>query len=245
MLDKILKHKQIEVAQLKKTTSTDTFLQQIDATQTRDFANAISQAGKINVIAEIKKASPSKGVLIEHFNPAQIAGDYTSIGAAALSVLTDEKFFQGSNDNISLVKQVSELPILRKDFIIDDLQLYESRAIGADAVLLIASILTAEEISSFLKTIHKLDMEALVEIHNEDDLNKVMNIAGIRIIGINNRNLTDFKVDLNTTKMLLPKIPKDKIIVSESGMFKKDDIPQGVNAVLIGEGLLKNSSLIQ
>lgn len=244
MLKKILEQKKKEVAELKKMATIDTFLERIDATKTRDFLAAIAQPGKVNVIAEIKKASPSRGVIVQDFNPVKIAADYSSIGAAALSVLTDEQFFQGHRDYISQIKQVVALPILRKDFIIDELQIYESRAIGADAVLLIASILSKEQLASCLKTTHKLDMQALVEVHNEKELNNVL-ATDAKIIGINNRNLTDFSVDLNITKNLAPKIPKDKVIVSESGIFKKEDIPQNVNAVLIGEGLVKNSALLQ
>ncbi|MBU0581310.1 MAG: indole-3-glycerol phosphate synthase TrpC, partial [Candidatus Margulisbacteria bacterium] len=188
------------------------------------------------------KASPSKGIIVKDFNPVTIAAEYTSLGAAALSVLTDEKFFLGHKDYISLIKQISPLPILRKDFILDKLQIYESRALGADAVLLIAAILSQEQIMNFLTICHQLNMQALVEVHNESDLQKALNTSA-NIIGINNRNLEDFSVDLNTTIKLLPLVPQDKIIVSESGIFNKADIPLGINAVLIGEGLTKNIKL--
>jgi indole-3-glycerol phosphate synthase len=244
MLKQIISQKEKEVAALKKRETIDSLLKKIDDTDTRDFAEAISRPGKVNIIAEIKKASPSRGVIVPDFDPVRIASEYTSLGAAALSVLTDKEFFQGHQDYISLIKQISPLPILRKDFIIDELQVYESRAIGADAILLIAAILSSSQLKTFLKTAHGLEMSALVEVHNEKELEKVLD-AEAALIGINNRDLKDFSVDLGTTTRLLPKIPSGKIIVSESGILKKEDIPAGVQAVLIGEGLTKNSSLLQ
>jgi indole-3-glycerol phosphate synthase len=244
MLKQILAKKVKEVAELKKRETFDSLLKIIDDTNTRNFAEAISRPGKVNIIAEIKKASPSRGVLVPDLDPVRIAAEYSSLGAAALSVLTDEAFFQGHKDYIPLIKRVAPLPILRKDFIIDELQIYESRAIGADAILLIVAILSSAQLQAFLETTHKLNMSALVEVHNETELQKVL-ATDAAMIGINNRDLEDFSVDLGTTARLLPKIPAGKIIVSESGIQKKKDIPPGVNAVLIGEGLIKDRSLFQ
>ncbi len=244
MLNTIIERKKIEVAELKARETIESLIVKIDGTTTRDFKTAISRPGKVNVIAEVKKASPSRGIIVNDFDPVRIALDYTSLGAAALSVLTDEQFFQGHKDYLTRIKQISPLPLLRKDFIIDELQIYEARAIGADAVLLIAAILTPEQLRTFQKTAHDLTMSALVEVHNEQELEQAL-AAGASIIGINNRDLKDFTMDLTTTPRLMKMIPEGKVIVSESGIKTRGDITQGVNAVLIGEGLVNNIDLLQ
>jgi indole-3-glycerol phosphate synthase len=244
MLDKIIEQKKNEVKALKEKETIAGFANIITSLPaTRDFIKAISSLEKINVIAEVKKASPSKGVIVENFNPVKIAAAYTEKGAAALSVLTDEQFFQGRKEYINEIKKVSKLPILRKDFIIDELQIFESRAIGADAILLIAAVLTKDQLDTFMEIAASLGLACLVEVHNKEELAKVLQTKA-NIIGINNRNLKDFSVDLNTTLSLLKNIPEGKIIVGESGYFTKEDIPAGVNAVLIGEGLTKNPDII-
>lgn len=211
-----------------------------------DFKKAISTEG-INLIAEIKKKSPSKGTLSKDFRPIEIAADYAIAGAKALSVLTDEKFFGGSLDLILKIKKEVNLPILEKDFIIDEYQVYEARAAGADAILLIADILSVEQLGRFKDTARSLDMNALCEVHTQEDLDKVLK-AGADIIGINNRNLHDFKVDLQTTPRLIHNIPSGKTIVSESGIKSYEDVMYlkslGVNAVLIGEAFMSATDIV-
>ena len=205
------------------------------------FAREVSKEHHINLIAEIKKASPSKGVLCKAFNPARIAAEYKMNRASALSVLTEEKFFLGSLDHIRQVKGVTDLPVLRKDFIIDQYQIYESALCGADAVLLIADILSKEELKDFCALSKKLGIDALLEVHNEEDLKKALKV-GAKIIGINNRDLHTFHVDIGVTTRLIKAIPDGKIVISESGIKSHEDVmflkSLGVNAVLIGEAFM-------
>lgn len=211
-----------------------------------NFKKAISGEG-INLIAEIKKKSPSKGVLIEDFHPTRIALNYAFAGAKALSVLTDEKFFGGSLSFINEIKKDVNLPVLQKDFIIDEYQIYEARLYGADAILLIADILSQDQMMRFKDTTKELGMDSVCEVHTEEDLNKVLNI-GAEIIGINNRNLHNFEVDLETTPRLIRHIPEGKIIISESGIKTHQDVMYlkslGVNAVLIGEAFMVARDII-
>lgn len=208
----------------------------------RSFAKSINKPGKISLIAEIKQASPSKGMIREDFNPAEIALVYQDSGADALSVLTEEKYFRGSADILSQIKEKTRLPVLRKDFIIDTYQIYESNLIGADAILLIAEILSGKQLNEFLSLADSLKLDCLVEVSNKGDLEKVLK-TDANIIGINNRNLHTFDVDLKTAEKLVPLIPKDKIIVAESGLSNSGQIVAlknlGVNAVLIGETFLR------
>jgi indole-3-glycerol phosphate synthase len=212
----------------------------------RDFKEAISLPGKINLICEIKRASPSSGLICREFNPKKIARSYEKSGAAAISVLTEDKYFQGDILHLFSVKQSVNIPVLRKDFIIDEYQLYESRAFGADAVLLIASLLDVEEIVKFIKISKNMGMETLVEVHYEEDLEKVLSTPA-EVIGINNRNLRDFSVDLNVTKNLMKKIPQEKIVVSESGIKRREDVlllkNTGINGILIGQVLLESEDI--
>ncbi|HHT9130844.1 MAG TPA: indole-3-glycerol phosphate synthase TrpC, partial [Candidatus Brocadiaceae bacterium] len=198
------------------------------------------------IIAEIKKASPSLGVIRTDFNHVEIARLYESSGAAAISVLTDEKFFQGKLSYLTDVKKSVSLPILRKDFIIDPYQIYEARSAGADAILLIAALLSKEEIQRFLELARELGMDCLVEVHSELELEKVLQTSA-NIIGINNRDLATFKIDLETTLLLKPMIPSGKIVVSESGIKSREDIvkliKKGVDAVLVGETLMKSTNI--
>jgi len=209
----------------------------------RDFKK-IFKKGKIALIAECKKASPSAGVIQEEYYPDQIAKQYEKGGAAAVSVLTDKKYFHGDNEHLKAVKAAVKLPILRKDFIIDEAQIYESRSIGADAILLIARVLSGEQLAEFIKLTEKLGMQALVEVHDDEDVEKALS-AKAKIIGINNRDLATFKTDINATLDLMKKSPqlKKQIIVSESGIKTNDDIVKlqqaGVSGVLIGETLMK------
>lgn len=208
-----------------------------------DFASALQGEG-IRLIAEVKKASPSRGVIRPDFNPVEIAQTYASNGASAISVLTEARYFQGSLDHLRDIRNAlssKKLPLLRKDFLCDPYQIYQSRAYGADCVLLIVAILTWEQLQELAGISHELNMSCLVEVHNEVEV-KVALGSGARIIGINNRDLTTFTVDLATTEHLRPLIPPGRIVVSESGIKERSDIGRlrqlGVDAVLIGDSLM-------
>ena len=216
---------------------------------TKDFVGAL-RSGKTNpaVIAEVKKASPSKGVIRENFDAVDIAKSYEQGGASCLSVLTDEKFFQGSFDNLKRVRAAVDLPLLCKDFMIYAYQICWARVNGADAILLIAAILTDEDMQLFLKTAKKLGMAALIEVHDLEELDRVLALDGVEMIGINNRDLRDFSVNLNTTRYLIQArhealIAKNIILVGESGIHTPEDLQTirsaGVQAVLIGESLMR------
>jgi len=206
----------------------------------RDFAGALRGDG-IRLIAEIKRASPSKGLLCPNLAASSLAHVYSKGGAAAISVLTESEYFRGSFADLEAVRREVDLPLLCKDFIIDSYQIYMARAHGADAVLLISAILTQSELASLLKTAHSLGMAALVEVHNRDELMKALRVAP-GIIGINNRNLEDFSVNLETTFKLRPQIPADILVVSESGIHTRDNVLRlqqaSVNAILVGEALV-------
>ncbi len=212
----------------------------------REFQNALAVPGKLSLIAEVKKASPSRGILVKDFNPIKISQVYQNSGASALSILTEEKYFLGRLSFLAEVRQFVNLPILRKDFIIDEYQIYESYLAGADAVLLIARITPQLKLIRFLNLAKKLGLAAIVEVHDEVDLLKAID-SPAQVIGINNRNLRDFSVDLKVTKKLLPLIPADMIKISESGIKTKDDVrclkDLGINAVLIGEAFLESNDI--
>ncbi|MFH1369634.1 MAG: indole-3-glycerol phosphate synthase TrpC [Elusimicrobiota bacterium] len=209
----------------------------------RDFRKAVGGAGKIKIIAEIKKASPSAGVILADFDPAVIAREYEKGGASAISVLTEEKYFQGKPSYIAVVRKNCGLPVLRKDFIVDRYQVAESAYLGADALLLIAAALEKQELKNMVSEARSIGIECLVEIHDENDLEKAVD-ADAGIIGINNRNLDDFSVDLKTSERIIPKIPAGKLIIIESGIKTKDDIKRyslsGVRAFLIGESVMRS-----
>ncbi len=210
---------------------------------TLEFASALRGEG-VRLIAEVKKASPSRGVIRPDFKPVEIAQVYAANGASAISVLTESKHFQGSLDHLKDIRNAlgsRRPPLLRKDFIYDPYQVYESRAYGADALLLIVAILTPGKLAKLIKLSHKSGMKCLVEVHNEAELGIALN-SGAGIIGINNRNLKTFEVDITTTERLRRLIPSDRTVVSESGIKSRRDIEKllkwGVNAVLIGEALM-------
>jgi len=212
---------------------------------TRDFLGAMREciaAGRAAVIAEIKKASPSKGVLRADFEPADIAQTYAEHGAACLSVLTDQQFFQGRIDYLKQARASCPLPVLRKDFIVDAYQVYESRAIGADAILLIAACLDDAEMRDFEAIARSLDMAVLVEVHDAAELSRALKLK-TPLIGVNNRNLKTFEVSLDTTLTLRRDIPPDRLLVSESGIQRRDDVLRlaaaGVNAFLVGESFMR------
>ncbi|NLG11100.1 MAG: indole-3-glycerol phosphate synthase TrpC [Coriobacteriaceae bacterium] len=205
------------------------------------FEDSLAQPG-ISFICEIKRASPSKGLIAHDFPYQQIACEYQSAGADAISVLTEPDFFQGSNDYLYEISQLTQLPILRKDFVIDEYQLFESRVLGASAVLLICSLLTSTQLTLFLMLAEELELAALVEVHSAEEIQKAL-AAGARIIGVNNRDLTTFQVDLETSARLRPYIPTQVLFVSESGISTPADIQRlaalDVNAVLVGESLMR------
>ena len=250
ILEEIVWHKEVEVAKMRDRLPLLHLRQQVASVEpAKDFLGALRN-GKTSpaLIAEVKKASPSKGVIRADFNPVAIAKAYEVGGASCLSVLTDSKFFQGSFENLSLVRQAVELPLLCKEFIIYPYQIYFARAKGADAVLLIAAILSDQDLTYFVKIAKSLGMTPLVEVHTLEELDRVLAIDGIELVGINNRNLEDFSVSLQTTQDILTArkdvLSERKItIVSESGLHTNADLQfvrdAGATAVLIGESLVK------
>lgn len=239
ILDTIVEQKKVEVARLRQQGIVPPD-HEVDAP--RGFQAALTDFDGVALIAEAKKASPSKGVICADFQPADIARRYEAGGAQCMSVLTDEKFFQGHLDYLSLVRQTVKLPVLRKDFMIDTLQIEEARAHGADAILLIAAILSTEQMAEFLAASRELGMDTLVEVHDEAELEQALAIDS-PLVGINNRNLKTFEVSLETTFRLQQMIPSHVPVVSESGISTLDDIrrmeQQAISAVLVGESLMR------
>ncbi|NMG19991.1 indole-3-glycerol phosphate synthase TrpC [Brasilonema bromeliae] len=256
ILEEIVWYKKQEVAQMRQDLPLATLQQQLNAAPSvRNFLTALKQnPHQPSLIAEVKKASPSRGVLRADFNPVAIAQAYEQGGAACLSVLTDEKFFQGSFDNLRAIREQVALPLLCKEFIIDIYQIYYARVAGADAVLLIAAILSNEQLQDFLRVIHDLGMKALVEVHTLAELDRVLKLDDLRLVGINNRNLEDFTVDIGLTQQLVEE-RRSKLqsfgitIVSESGLYTPADLSlvaqAGARAVLVGESLVKQADLEQ
>jgi len=252
ILDTIVEKKKIEVAELR---TKGIFLPEQFRGKTvpppRSFQKALMAYEGVSIIAEVKKASPSKGVICEDFHPATIAESYQKNGAQAISVLTDVDFFQGALQYMMEVREAVNLPVLRKDFIIDELQIKEASLHGADAVLLIAAILDLSQLAEYQLCANEYGMDVLVEVHDEYETELAIE-SGAQLVGINNRNLKDFSMDLNTTFRLKKLIPPDILIVSESGLKSSDDIErlrqEGVTAALIGESLMRagtDSSLLQ
>ncbi|WP_353930297.1 indole-3-glycerol phosphate synthase TrpC [Okeanomitos corallinicola TIOX110] len=250
ILEEIVWHKEIEVEQMREKQPLQELQKKaLSAPPTRDFIAALKQGKtKPALIAEVKKASPSKGILREDFNPVEIAKAYQEGGASCLSVLTDKKFFQGGFENLSLVRTAVDLPLLCKEFIIYPYQMYLARVSGADAVLLIAAILSDQDLQYFVKIANSLKMAALIEVHSLEELDRVLALDGVALIGINNRNLEDFTVDLQTTCQLLKERgnqlkEKGILVVSESGIHQPADLitveTAGASAVLVGESLVK------
>ena len=241
MLDRIVAQKREEVAQRRKAV-TIACLQERLARQkpALDFALALKN-DHIRLIAEVKQASPSRGMLRPNFNPTELAQTYAEGGAAAISVLTETNYFMGSIEHLAAISKVVQLPLLRKDFVFAPYQVYESRAYGADALLLIAAILGQRQLKELVSLSHSLGLSCLVEVHNKSELERAI-ISEAEIIGINNRDLSTFTVDINTTRRLRPLIPKEKIVVSESGIKSRSDMEKlrrwRVNAVLVGEALV-------
>jgi indole-3-glycerol phosphate synthase len=241
ILDEIIETKRREVAGGKAARPLAELERMITGMpSTRNFAKAIG-TGECAIIAEVKRRSPSRGLLRADFDPVRIAQEYEHHGAAALSVLTDGTFFGGSDADLTAVKDAVTLPVLRKEFIIDPYQIYEARALGADALLLIAAVLTEAQLREYRDLAVSLDLAALVEVHNREELEKTLT-SGAEIVGINNRDLKTFRTDLQTTLALAPSIPADRIAVSESGIRNRQDIETltkaGIRAFLIGETLI-------
>jgi indole-3-glycerol phosphate synthase len=246
ILRKIIARKWEEIAERKQHTSIadlQALIQQQD--QPRGFVQSIANkivAGQSGVIAEIKKASPSKGVIREHFVPAELARSYELGGAACLSVLTDVDFFQGSDSYLQQARAATNLPVIRKDFLVDEYHIYEARALGADCVLLIVAALEAAKLKELNLLAHELGMDVLVEVHDERELDLALQLPN-KLVGINNRNLHTFEVSLDTTYKLLETIGNERIVVTESGILSPADVQamraKNVNAFLVGEAFMR------
>jgi len=246
ILARIVAVKREELAAARATRSLASWRDEAEARRdVRDFEAGLRakvDAGRAAVIAEVKKASPSKGVLREHFVPAEIAASYASHGAACLSVLTDERFFQGSAAYLQQARTACTLPVLRKDFMIDEYQVVEARALGADCILLIAACLSDAQMADLEAAAHALGMAVLVEVHDGDELGRALKLK-TPLVGINNRNLRSFEVTLDTTLGLLPQVPADRLLVTESGILGRADVQRmrgaGVHAFLVGEAFMR------
>lgn len=247
ILDDILAHKRQEVAAQKQRVDMDTLVANISASNDtpRGFMKALQARvaiGGTAVIAEVKKASPSMGVIRASFDPVAIAESYAAAGATCLSVLTDEKYFQGSGHYLRLVRAAVGLPLLRKDFIVDEYQIVEARALGADAILLIVAALSDAELAAFTRLAHDLGLDVLVEVHDEAECARALQLP-LRVIGVNNRNLHDFSVSLDTSRRIKTMLPADYLLVSESGIHTRADIEalqaDGIHAFLVGGALMQ------
>jgi len=248
ILDTIAEKKRVEIAMARKAVPVGTLLEQAENMPgAADFHAALKKpvASGYRIIAEVKKASPSKGVLRKDFDPVAIARGYERGGAAAVSVLTDEAFFMGSPEYLRMIKQSISLPVFRKDFILDEYQIHETRAWGGDAMLLIAALLDGRTLEGFLGIVSRAGMQALVEVHTGEELDMATG-SGATIIGINNRDLNTFETDIGTTFSLLERVPSGVTVVSESGITTQDDMyalsRAGVDAFLIGEALMRAGS---
>ncbi len=246
ILKKILQRKVEEIAEHSQKENLQALSQRAEtASKPRGFINAIESKindGKAAVIAEIKKASPSKGVLREEFIPAEIAKSYADNGAACLSVLTDVDYFQGSEEYLKQAREACSIPVIRKDFIIDPYQVYEARAMGADCILLIVAALGDSVMNELLALANHLDMDVLMEVHDREEMERAI-MSGAELIGVNNRNLRTFDVSLQTTLDMLDMVPDDRILVTESGIHTADDVKlmrdNNVNAFLVGEAFMR------
>ena len=247
MLDEIIAQKKEAVEQRKKILPLAHLKKRI-AQQKPPLDFTLALKGKpIRLIAEVKQASPSRGILCTNFNPTELATTYAQGEANAISVLTEVNYFKGSIDYLAAIREVVKLPLLRKDFIFDPYQVYESRAYGADALLLIVAALSQEQLEGLLSLSHSLGLKCLVEVHNEGEVERAL-LSEAEIIGINNRDLNTFTVDINTTRQLRPLIPRQKIVVAESGVRSRKDIEKlmdwRINAVLIGEALVTANNIL-
>jgi indole-3-glycerol phosphate synthase len=247
ILDEIVAYKKEELSETKRRASlADIKARAADADPVRGFGQALAAGSGIRLIAEVKKASPSKGIIRQDFDPVAIARVYGSAGASCLSVLTERKYFQGDLAYLGTIRKAVQLPLLRKDFIVDAYQVFEARAAGADAILLIAACLELRQMEDLLGIAGELGLDALVESHTGAELDRTLR-AGATIVGINNRDLASFAVSLDTTFGLLKGIPDDRTVVSESGIRTRDDVVRletaGVDAVLVGESLMRERDI--
>lgn len=251
-LDRIVDTKRTEVARLHETLRIPEAERRIaDMPPTKGFERALAKGRKrsMGLIAEVKKASPSKGLIRPDFDPVQIAIAYEAADADCLSVLTDVQYFQGSGEYLTAVREAVKLPLLRKDFIIDAYQIYEARLLGADAILLIASILTTQQMSEFMSLAAALDLDCLIEVHDRDELNLVLELEGASLIGINNRNLRTFETSLQTTAELAAFVPDGVTLISESGITSAADLSYlhyaGAQGVLVGEHFMRQADIFR
>lgn len=248
ILDEIVEKRKIQLEREKAAADFETVKRAAEKLDRKciSFKNALAKPGRLSVISEVKKASPSKGLIQPDFDPVKIAMEYESCGADAVSCLTEEHYFQGSSEYFKAIRQAICLPMIRKDFIIDEYQIYEARLMGADAILLIAAVLDDEKLKHFGDIAHSLGLDILAETHDESELERVLALD-FDIIGINNRNLKTFEVTLETTARLAGMIPEGKVIISESGIRDNADMKTvrdyGADAVLIGETLMRSGNI--
>lgn len=248
ILDEIVEKRKIQLEREKAAADFETVKKAAEKLDRKciSFKNALAKPDRLSVISEVKKASPSKGLIQPNFDPVKIAKEYESCGADAVSCLTEEHYFQGSSEYFKLIRQAIDLPMIRKDFIIDEYQIYEARLMGADAILLIAAVLDDEKLKRFGGIARSLGLDILAETHDENELERVLALD-FDIIGINNRNLKTFEVTLETTARLAGMIPEGKVIVSESGIKDNADMKTvrsyGADAVLIGETLMRSGNI--
>jgi indole-3-glycerol phosphate synthase len=250
-LDKIVATKRVEVEELAGRFDLAQVEKQIESLPAcKGFEHALTAAGRnrsMGLIAEVKKASPSKGLIRSDFEPTSLAAAYAAAGADCISVLTDRDYFQGSNEFLSAVRQTVNVPLLRKDFTIDPRQIYEARLIGADAILLIAAILTPAQLGEYHDLAKAIGMDVLVEVHNQEELEGVLELGKATLIGVNNRDLKSFVTELKTTEALIGMMPKDVTVISESGIAGKTDMEYlqsiGAHGVLIGEYFMRHENV--
>lgn len=247
ILDEIVAGKRREVASLREDGYFDSMRRRLPPSGSgRDFAGALKARSEVALIAEIKKASPSRGVIRADLDPAETAVTYAGNGAATISVLTEKRYFHGDPAYLAAVRRAVDVPLLRKDFIVDPDQVIEAAALGADAVLLIVAILPQADLKALLALAADLGLQCLVEVHNEEELARALS-AGAGIIGINNRDLKTFRTDLDVTRRLAPLVPGDCTVVAESGIFTAEDVAKvgmwGADAVLVGEALVREADI--
>lgn len=247
ILDTIVAHKREELKRDREQTPLQTLENQIpDLPPTRDFKAALAALGAVNLIAEVKKKSPSKGIIRKDFDPVEIAKAYAKNGASAISVLTDHEFFGGDLSYLNKIRNAIDLPLLRKDFTVDEYHIYQARVAGADAVLLIVAILSPAQLREFIGVSKHLSLAALVEVHTQAEMEIALDV-GAEIIGINNRNLKTFHTDIATSFHLRKSIPNDIIVVSESGIYTREDVIRlgeaDMDAILVGESLMRSTDI--
>lgn len=250
MLNEIVEYKKGEVELAKGQVPIDRIVSRIESLdiENRSLVESMARKDRVSIIGEIKKASPSKGLLRKDLDASKIAGEYETAGVDALSVISERRFFRGNPSYIEKARLHTSLPVLRKDFIIDEYQIYESRALKADAILLISRILGKQQLYDYVKRAREIGLEVLVETHDEEDLEKAL-FSGAKLIGINNRNLKNFETDIGHTVKMIEKIPRDRIVVSESGIRSFSDMKMlenaGVGGVLVGETFMKSQDIFK